>query len=150
MSKRLTLTGWGKTPPGETYFDADTHPDMPVAYAARISMAFPIAFKAVSIETAEGGWKVYADGGIGSNMPSEVFTRPVNARGVRVPLAGPEMVLDYLSRYTHRVAVSNERIVGIDAQGVRLRVRADDQGGKRTVHIDGAPVRSCAMPTVRC
>ena len=51
---------------------------------------------------------------------------------------GPEMVLDYLSRYTHRVAVSNERIVGIDAQGVRLRVRADDQGGKRTVHIDGS------------
>ncbi len=87
--KQLTLTGWGKTPPGETYFDADTHPDMPVAYAARISMAFPIAFKAVSIETAEGGRKVYADGGIGSNMPSEVFTRPVNAHGVRVPLAGP-------------------------------------------------------------
>ena len=50
---------------------------------------------------------------------------------------GPEVVLDYLSRYTHRVAVSNERIVGIDAQGVRLRVRADDRGGKRTVHIDG-------------
>jgi len=48
-----------------------------------------------------------------------------------------KVVLDYLSRYTHRVAVSNERIVGIDAQGVRLRVRADDQGSKRTVHIDG-------------
>ena len=55
----------------------------------------------------------------------------------KTPLAGPEVVLDYLSRYTHRVAVSNERIVGIDAQGVRLRVRADDHGGKRTVHIDG-------------
>ncbi|HEU4365201.1 MAG TPA: transposase [Candidatus Krumholzibacteria bacterium] len=55
----------------------------------------------------------------------------------KTPLAGPEMVLDYLSRYTHRVAVSNERIVGIDAKGVRLRVRADDHGGKRTVHIDG-------------
>jgi hypothetical protein len=55
----------------------------------------------------------------------------------KTPLAGPEVVLDYLSRYTHRVAVSNERIVGIDAQGVRLRVRADDQGGKRTVVIDG-------------
>ena len=55
----------------------------------------------------------------------------------KTPLAGPEVVLDYLSRYTHRVAVSNERIVGIDAKGVRLRVRADDQGGKRTVLIDG-------------
>ena len=55
----------------------------------------------------------------------------------KTPLAGPEVVLDYLSRYTHRVAVSNERIVGIDDRGVRLRVRANDQGGKRTVVIDG-------------
>jgi hypothetical protein len=55
----------------------------------------------------------------------------------KTPLAGPEVVLDYLSRYTHRVAVSNERIVGIDAKGVRLRVRADAHGGKRTVVIDG-------------
>ena len=55
----------------------------------------------------------------------------------KTPLAGPEVVLDYLSRYTHRVAVSNERIVGIDAKGVRLRVRADDHGGKRTTLIDG-------------
>ncbi len=55
----------------------------------------------------------------------------------KTPLAGPEVVLDYLSRYTHRVAISNERIVGIDGQGVRLRVRADDHGGKRTVLIDG-------------
>ena len=55
----------------------------------------------------------------------------------KTPLAGPEVVLDYLSRYTHRVAISNERIVGIDAQGVRLRVRSDNHGGKRTVVIDG-------------
>ena len=55
----------------------------------------------------------------------------------KTPLAGPEVVLDCLSRYTHRVAVSNERIVGLDTTGVRLRVRADDHGGKRTTLIDG-------------
>lgn len=55
----------------------------------------------------------------------------------KTPLAGPAVVLDYLSRYTHRVAVSNERIVAIDAKGVRLRVRADNHGGKRSVLIDG-------------
>ena len=54
----------------------------------------------------------------------------------KTPLAGPEVVLDYLSRYTHRVAISNERIVGIHGQRVRLRVRADNHGGKRTVLID--------------
>ena len=55
----------------------------------------------------------------------------------KTPLAGPEVVPDCLSRYTHRVAVSNERIVGIDANGMRLRVRADNDGGKRTIFIDG-------------
>ena len=41
----------------------------------------------------------------------------------KTPLSGPEAVLDYLSRTTHRVAVSNERILSMDAAGVRLRVR---------------------------
>jgi hypothetical protein len=30
------------------------------------------------------------------------------------PFAGPQQVLDYLGRYTHRVAISNNRIIGID------------------------------------
>ncbi len=34
------------------------------------------------------------------------------------PFAGPEAVLAYLSRYTHRVAISNSRLLGFDAQGV--------------------------------
>lgn len=55
----------------------------------------------------------------------------------KTPLSGPAVVLDYLSRHTHRAAVSNERILGVDAGGVHLRVRADDHGGKRTVVIDG-------------
>ncbi|MSQ72725.1 MAG: hypothetical protein EXR27_15760 [Betaproteobacteria bacterium] len=29
-------------------------------------------------------------------------------------LGGPEQVLDYLGRYTHRVAISNERILGME------------------------------------
>lgn len=83
--KNLTLTGWNKTDQREMYFDAQTAPNMPVAYAARMSMAFPIAFKAVSIEM-DGEKKVFADGGIGSNMPSEVFLKPTDATGARVPL----------------------------------------------------------------
>jgi Putative transposase/Transposase zinc-binding domain len=34
------------------------------------------------------------------------------------PFAGPEQVLAYLARYTHRVAISNKRLVGIDEKGV--------------------------------
>jgi hypothetical protein len=34
------------------------------------------------------------------------------------PFAGPEQVLAYLSRYTHRVAISNSRLITADATGV--------------------------------
>jgi hypothetical protein len=37
------------------------------------------------------------------------------------PFAGPEAVLAYLSRYTHRVAISNSRLVAFDDRGVTFR-----------------------------
>ena len=37
------------------------------------------------------------------------------------PFAGPEPVLRYLSRYTHRVAISNRRLVAADDGGVAFR-----------------------------
>ena len=56
----------------------------------------------------------------------------------KTPLAGPAAVLDYLSRYTHRTAVGHERLVALDDETVRLRVRADTHGGKKVRRIDGA------------
>ena len=37
------------------------------------------------------------------------------------PFAGPQQVLRYLSRYTHRVAISNRRLVSADDKGVAFR-----------------------------
>jgi len=37
------------------------------------------------------------------------------------PFAGPQAVLAYLSRYTHRVAISNRRLVAFDERGVTFR-----------------------------
>jgi hypothetical protein len=37
------------------------------------------------------------------------------------PFAGPAAVLAYLSRYTHRVAISNQRLVRLDEHGVTFR-----------------------------
>lgn len=53
------------------------------------------------------------------------------------PLGGPEQVLEYLGRYTHRVAISNERLVAVNAHGVAFRVRADGAGKKRTLRLAG-------------
>lgn len=37
------------------------------------------------------------------------------------PFGGPEAVLAYLARYTHRVAIANSRLVGMDRHGVTFR-----------------------------
>jgi hypothetical protein len=37
------------------------------------------------------------------------------------PFGGPEAVLAYLSRYTHRVAISNSRLIALDDQGVTFK-----------------------------
>ena len=47
------------------------------------------------------------------------------------PLGGPAQVLDYLARYTHRVAIANERILAIGADTVSVRVRDWTQGKRR-------------------
>ena len=55
----------------------------------------------------------------------------------KTPLGGPAQVLEYLSRYTHRTAIGNERIRVVNDPGVVFTVRADDAGGKRRVTLEG-------------
>ncbi len=55
----------------------------------------------------------------------------------KTPLGGPAQVLEYLSRYTHRTAISNERIRSVSDQAVTFSVRADDHGGKRLQRLEG-------------
>ena len=45
------------------------------------------------------------------------------------PFAGPEAVLAYLSRYTHRVAISSSRLIGFDEAGVTFRYKIPCGGG---------------------
>ena len=37
------------------------------------------------------------------------------------PFGGPQAVLAYLSRYTHRVAISNRRLIAFDSNGVTFK-----------------------------
>jgi Putative transposase/Transposase zinc-binding domain len=52
-----------------------------------------------------------------------VYTKP--------PFAGPEAVLAYLARYTHRVAISNSRLVALDERGVTFRYKDYRSGQAR-------------------
>lgn len=41
----------------------------------------------------------------------------------KAPFAGPEAVLAYLARYTHRVAISNRRLIALDESSVTFRYK---------------------------
>lgn len=49
------------------------------------------------------------------------------------PFAGPAQVLDYLGRYTHRVAISNNRLVSLNDQAIRFRYKVYAHGNRRKV-----------------
>ena len=49
------------------------------------------------------------------------------------PFAGPVAVLAYLSRYTHRVAISNQRLIALDERGVTFRWKDYRAKGKAPV-----------------
>jgi len=52
---------------------------------------------------------------------------------IRPPFGGPEHVLRYLGRYTHRIAISNHRLVSFDGKHVRFRWKDYAHGGKQGV-----------------
>ena len=61
------------------------------------------------------------------------------------PFAGPKTVLAYLSRYTHRVAISNSRLIRLDDKGVtftwkdyRARGKAPGKAWIKPMTLDAA------------
>ena len=51
----------------------------------------------------------------------------------KAPFAGPKKVLDYLGRYTHRVAISNYRILAVENGSVTFSYRDSRDDNKRKV-----------------
>lgn len=49
----------------------------------------------------------------------------------KAPFAGPEQVLDYVGRYTHRVAISNHRLLSIDGGNVSFHWRDYRHGNQQ-------------------
>ena len=80
---------------------------------------------------------------------------------VKPPFGGPQQVLKYLARYTHRVAISNRRLLSMEDgrvtfeyQGLRRWQQDEDPGaGSDGVHPAFSAAhpaqRVCAHPTVR-
>lgn len=81
---------------------------------ATAELATPTGFAAFLQEQRDKKWVVYA----------------------KPPFGSPEQVLKYLARYTHRVAISDRRIIAIQDAGVTFRYR-DNQRGQQVMTLDG-------------
>lgn len=53
------------------------------------------------------------------------------------PFAGPESVIEYLGRYTHKTAISNHRILSINEQGVSFRWRDYRDNTQKVMALEG-------------
>jgi hypothetical protein len=80
-------------------------------YGALSSLAEPSPFASWRGEQYRTDWVVYA----------------------KKPFGGPEQVLKYLARYTHRVAISNHRLLSHDGVTVRFAAKDYAEGGRRRV-----------------
>jgi len=49
------------------------------------------------------------------------------------PFGGPKHVFRYLGRYTHRVAIANQRLVALEDGRVQFKIKDYAHGGRRTV-----------------
>ena len=67
------------------------------------------------------------------------------------PFAGPQAVLAYLSRYTHRVAISNSRLIALDEAGVTFKwkdYRIKGRDRLRAMTLDAAEFIRRFLPHV--
>jgi hypothetical protein len=73
----------------------------------------------------------------GTSAAAQALLRELRAKPwvvyAKQPFAGPGQVLDYLGRYTHRVAISNHRLLSLTDTGVRFRYKDYAHGNRRRV-----------------
>ena len=105
--------------------------------------ALSVVFRAKYLEALEGAFEAGRLDFAGETTPlAEPSAFPAFLAKLRAkdwvvyakrPFGGPEQVLAYLGRYTHRIAIGNERLLGCENGEVRFRYRDYAHGNKTKV-----------------
>jgi hypothetical protein len=122
----MIVPGGGFSPDGAKWIACRPRYFLPFKVLSRL---FRRLFLQMLVAAHEGGQLQF----FGDNAPLadkaafDVYLKPLRkiewVVDVREPFAGPKQVLRYLSRYTHRVAISNRRLISADANGVTFRYK---------------------------
>lgn len=72
---------------------------------------------------------------LGSEKAFRSFLKPLGEKEwvvyAKAPFRGPDHLLQYLARYTHRVAISNHRLIAFDGESVTFRWKDYAHGNKK-------------------
>ena len=138
----MIVPGGGLSPDGTRWIAARPSFFLPVLVLSRLFRR--LMLEKVAAAHASGQLKFY--GGQAHLADPVQFARalaPLRTKRwfvyAKEPFAGPANVLAYLSRYTHRVAISNGRLLKADSSTVTFRVknyRVDGQARHTTMTLD--------------
>jgi hypothetical protein len=133
------VPGGGIAPDGSRWIPCRPGFFLPVRVLGRL---FRGKFLAL-LEAAYDGGKLSLHGRLADLADPAEFRRALAAGAnpewvvyAKPPFGGPEQVLKYLARYTHRVAISNSRLVALDGDQVEFLWKDyADEGKQKTMRL---------------
>ncbi len=129
------IPGGGLSPDGSRWISCRPGFFLPVRVLSRV-------FRGKFIDLLK---RARADGKLIGAADDSTFDRLIDASVrhdwvvyAKPPFGGPQQVLKYLARYTHRIAISNRRLVSMDDQSVTFRWKDYAHGNRpRTMTLEG-------------
>ncbi len=125
----LIVPGGGVDPTGSRWIRARANFFLSVDILSTVFRGKLLA----AVEKAVASGRIEATVGSGARVAS-LLRRAARPRWVvyaKPPFAGPEQVLAYLGRYTHRIAISNDRIVSMKDGQVTFHYKDRADGNRR-------------------
>ncbi len=127
-------TGGGLSLDGKSWISSKPSYFLPVlrlseVFRGKLLQAFELALKEGRLRMSEVAGRLLLRRAAAQDFV--VYSKP--------PMAGPEQVLRYLGRYTHRIAIGNQRIVAHEKGEVTFSYKDRRDGGvKKTKTLPGA------------
>jgi hypothetical protein len=112
------VTGGGLSPDGTTWIAARRKYLFPVKVLSRLFRGLFLD----GLKRAHQAGDVRFDGGDLQKLVDSLYQMEWVVYAKR-PFGGPEQVFKYLGRYTHRVGISNQRLLAMDEDGVRFATK---------------------------
>jgi hypothetical protein len=137
----MIVPGGGISPDGSKWIACRRDFFLPVRVLSRLFRR--LFLEKLEAAHADGRLKFFRDhAGLADKDQFARFLRPLRKSEwvvyAKQPFGGPEAVLAYLSRYTHRIAISNRRLVKADENGVTFRwkdYRVEGPGRYKTMTL---------------